>query len=108
MKWMKDYAVRRPEILRKQMVEYFNLIGESTNVNVIAPVGGKIRVNSLSYSSNWKGVYLENLPIHVEAIPDEGYVFVRWKGRKFPKSNKGRVFPRKAKKVRAIFKPIRK
>ncbi|MDG1330902.1 MAG: CotH kinase family protein [Crocinitomicaceae bacterium] len=106
--WMKDYAARRPEILRKQMVEYFNLVGGSTDITVIAPVGGKIRVNSLTHDSNWMGTYLENLPIQVEAIPDEGYVFVKWKGRKFPKSNMGRVLPVKAKKIRAVFKHIKK
>lgn len=106
--WMKDYAVHRPDILRAQMVEYFNLAGGTTEISVEKPVGGAIRVNSLIHSSNWTGKYLENLPIEIEAIPAEGYKFVKWKGGKFPKSSKGRVLPYKAKKIRAVFIPIAK
>lgn len=108
IKWMKDYAVRRPDILREQMVEYFNLVGGSTKISVVEPVGGKIKVNSLTHGANWSGTYLENLPIEIEAIPDEGYVFVKWKGGKFPKSKQGRVLPSKAKRIRAVFKPVKK
>lgn len=106
--WMKDYAVRRPEILRTQMVEYFNLVGGTTVVTVIKPDGGEIRVNSLTHSSNWSGKYLKNLPIEIEAIPAEGYEFIKWKGGKFPKSKKGRILPRKAKKIRAVFRAVDK
>lgn len=108
VEWMKDYAVRRPEILRKQMIEYFKLTGGSIEVNVIDSEGGKIRVNSLTHDTGWSGTYLENLPIQIEAIPDEGYVFVKWKGRKFPKVSKGRILPVKAPKIRAVFKPVKK
>ncbi len=106
--WMKDYAERRPEILRKQMVEYYKLTGGTVEVNVIVPIGGKIRLNSLTHTSNWCGKYLENLPVEIEAIPAEGYRFVKWKGGKFPKSNKGKVLPSKSKKIRAVFKPVKK
>ena len=104
--WMRDYAVRRPDILRAQMLEYFNLVGGTTEINVIQPIGGEIRVNSLIHSTNWSGKYLENLPIEIEAIASDGYEFVKWKGGKFPKSNKGRVLPCKAKKVRAVFRLV--
>jgi hypothetical protein len=104
--WMKDYAVRRPEVLREQMVEYFNLVGGSQRIVALKPEGGKIRVNSLTHESNWTGIYLENLPIEIEAIPEEGYEFVKWKGCRFPKRSKGRVLPTKAKKIRAKFRPV--
>lgn len=104
--WMKDYAVRRPEILREQMVEYFKLTGGTIEVNVITTIGGKVRVNSLIHNSSWTGKYLEGLPIEIEAIPLEGYKFVKWKGRKFPKSNKGKVSPVRAKKIQAVFRKI--
>ncbi|MFK7784397.1 MAG: CotH kinase family protein [Crocinitomicaceae bacterium] len=108
VEWMRDYALRRPEILRKQMLEYFKLTGGEIQINVIAPSGGKIRVNSLLHSSNWSGTYLENLPIDIEAIPDEGYYFVKWKRRKFPKSSKGEILPFRGRKIEAIFKRIKK
>ncbi|PHR26613.1 MAG: hypothetical protein COA38_14525 [Fluviicola sp.] len=105
--WMKDYAVRRPEILRKQMVEYFNLAGGTIEINVIAPVGGEIRVNSLTHTSSWSGKYLENLPVEIEAIASEGYEFVKWKGRSFPKSKKGKVLPCRARKISAVFREVK-
>jgi hypothetical protein len=104
--WMKDYALRRPDILRSQMVEYFNLGGGSVEITISKPIGGTIRLNSLIHSNSWSGQYLENLPVEIEAIPADGYRFVKWKGGKFPKSNKGRVLPSKAKKIKAVFKPV--
>ena len=107
IKWMKDYAVRRPEILRNQMVEYFKLTGGTMEINIVNPVGGKVRVNSLTHDSSWSGKYLENFPIEIEAIPSDGYEFVKWKGGKFPKSANGKVLPCKAKKIRAVFRQVK-
>ncbi|MBK7426233.1 MAG: hypothetical protein IPI60_03950 [Saprospiraceae bacterium] len=28
----------------------------------------------------WKGVYFNNLPVRVIAVPNSGYEFVRWEG----------------------------
>ena len=104
--WMKDYAVKRPEQLRLLMIEYFKLGGTIKKVEVVQPVHGKIRVNSLTHTSGWSGTYLENLPIEIEAIPDQGYIFVKWKGGKFPKSRKAKVAPKNIKQIQAVFKKI--
>lgn len=104
--WMKEYAVKRPDVLRGQMIDYFKLGGTTKTVRVVQPVGGKIRVNSLTHDAAWSGTYLENLPIEIEAIPDEGYTFVKWKGGKFPKASKGKVAPSKIKQVQAVFKKV--
>ena len=52
----------------------------------------------------WEGTYFENIPITLEAIPNEGYYFVKWKQRKLKKSRLISIDPKYINNVRPIFK----
>jgi hypothetical protein len=42
---------------------------------------GSVQLNSLTLSdSSWQGEYYDNIPISIEAIANEGYVFSHWDG----------------------------
>lgn len=86
---MRDFASLRPFYQRQHIMEYFGLLG-SFEVNIQSnPSQGYIRVNSIdifsgsigvSDPSNWSGIYFQNVPIEISAIPHDGYRFVGWEG----------------------------
>ena len=70
----------------------------------LSKVNGSVKINSLIINvENWKGIYLDNVPITIEAIPNEGYVFVKWKNRKLPRKSKLEVLPRHQKRFIPVF-----
>ena len=106
VKWIKYYAYKRPEFLRQNMIDYFNLSGKVTEVTVSQTddVKGVIKVNTIYPKGKaWKGYYISDVPISVEAIPNEGYRFVRWKKKKLPNESKITVSVKKFKKFEAVF-----
>jgi len=77
---LRLFAENRPAIVRQQLLEYFSLSG-SNKIIIDATEGGTIMVNSLSPNQYpWEGVYFQNIPIRIKAIPNEGYQFVNWQG----------------------------
>jgi hypothetical protein len=88
---MASYATKRPSYVRQHVLSHFGLTGTlSITLNVSDPNHGKIKINSLLINENtvglegapypWTGIYFQNIPIDVEAIPEPGYRFVRWEG----------------------------
>lgn len=80
--FMKEFAVKRPDYVRKHIVNYFHLPGLA-DVSLNVGIGGKVKINTLlieSSSSSWKGTYFKDLRITFQAIPEEGYVFEGWSG----------------------------
>jgi hypothetical protein len=59
-------------------------------LDVSDPSHGKIKINSLLINDNtvgiqgsaypWTGIYFQGIPVSIEAIPEQGYRFVRWEG----------------------------
>ena len=86
---LRTFAKLRPIYLRQHIVDYFNLPGlAELKVQTIAQQG-HVRVNSVELvetavgvadAGNWTGVYFQGVPVEIEAIPQEGYHFVRWEG----------------------------
>tara|TARA_B100001109_G_C18847111_1_gene467386 strand:- start:1054 stop:2034 length:981 start_codon:yes stop_codon:yes gene_type:complete len=106
--WIKDYAVKRPEFIRKHIIDYFKLDHGVSDIKVIQNVSmGHVRINSIDiHESLWTGKYIEDIPINIEAIPNKGYAFDRWKGKSLPKERSIRVKTKKNKKFIPIFKKI--
>ncbi|MBK7426236.1 MAG: CotH kinase family protein [Saprospiraceae bacterium] len=88
---MKTFALLRTELMRIQLNNYFDVGGRDTiTLDVEQTALGKIKVNTILLDSNtdgvsedtypWKGVYFNNLPVRVIAVPNPGYEFVRWEG----------------------------
>jgi hypothetical protein len=49
---------------------------------------------------------MSDVPISVEAIPNEGYRFIRWKKKKLPSKSKITISVKKFKKFEAVFEKI--
>jgi hypothetical protein len=107
--WIKEYAYERPVFLRDRMISYFDLEGGSSKIRFDVSDGkGSVRVNSVQPDAlTWEGVYLDNVPIEIEAIPKEGYAFIRWKKRKLGRKSIIVVLPKDFAEFVPVFKEKR-
>jgi hypothetical protein len=87
---MDSFALFRPTYLRQHIISYFNLTGKYTvTLDVSDTLHGQIIINDLLIDKNtigitgpsypWQGIYFNNIPITLKAIPAKGYQFVKWK-----------------------------
>lgn len=87
---MRYFAENRPGVIRKQLMEHFDLADTVTVTLDIAgdPEGGYIRINRTDLHPStpgvtddpwpWSGTYFKDLPVHIQAIPQEGHYFGGW------------------------------
>jgi hypothetical protein len=84
---MTFFLRERPEYARRQLIDYFELPGIANLVLESQPVQGKILINAheiifdnskVDPLSTWTGVYFQNVPVEITAIPNEGYRFIGW------------------------------
>ncbi len=82
---MRDFVLRRPDFMRQQHIDGFNLGGIAT-ITLIPPTrGGTLSLNeSIEVGQDWSGIYFLDTTITVTAIPDDGYVFVEWSDPSLP------------------------
>ncbi len=108
IKWIKDYAIQRPKFIREHIIDYFELENGISDIQVEHNINmGHVKINSIEIKDPfWTGKYIENIPIHIEAVPDEGYVFEKWKSQRLPKGPSITVKTKKNKKFIPIFKKI--
>ena len=108
IRWIKDYAIQRPQFIRAHIIDYFQLDDGISEIQVIQNVNmGHVKINSLEIQdSYWTGKYIENIPIQIEAIPNKGYVFEKWKSQRLPQKPIIKVKTKKNKKFIPIFKKI--
>jgi len=80
VKKMRDFAIQRPELMKKYIKKQFGL-NKMYNLNLKAS-GGRILVNTVDIPKELlsEGKYFENIPVHLEAVPLPGYKFVEWEG----------------------------
>ena len=91
------------------MIDYFNLDGKVSEITVLQPHPemGYVKVNSIRpYGKSWKGDYISAIPITIEAIPDVGYRFVKWKKKKLPQSSKITISIKKNRKFEPVFEKM--
>ena len=104
--WIKEYAEKRPFCILSEIKSIFNLPGKPVSIKVNTEnLNGSVKINSvITEKEVWEGTYFENIPITLEAIPNEGYYFVKWKQRKLKKSRLISIDPKYINNVRPIFK----
>ncbi len=79
---MRDFAERRPDIMREQMVDSLDLAGRAT-ISFTQADGepGWISVNGGEPQPlPWQGVFFKDSVIRMQAIPESGYAFTTWEG----------------------------
>ena len=108
IKWIKDYAIKRPQFIREHIIDYFELENGISDIQVVQNINmGHVKINSIEIKESfWTGKYIENIPIQIEAIPNEGYVFEKWKSQRVPQKPLITVKTKKNKKFIPIFKKI--
>lgn len=76
--FLKEFAEKRPDYLRKEILERFELPAVSTVVLNVSGKG-KIMVNTIQPDSfPWTGIYFQTIPVTLTAVPDEGHRFKGW------------------------------
>lgn len=88
---MTSFATQRPTIQRNHIRSYFGIPNNiNVTVNVNQPQAGYIRINTINIAPEtpgvmdhpypWSGIYFRNIPIQIEAMAKQGYVFSHWEG----------------------------
>ncbi len=79
VEYLREFIRQRPDVVREQMHQYFGL-GQDHELMLDVPGGGgKIRINTVEIQGYpWSGVYFEDIPVNLIAIPADGYRFAGW------------------------------
>ena len=85
---MKEFAIKRPDYVREHLKQKFNL-GALVPVKASATAGGEVIINKevRIRTEGFSGKYFAGMPIHVKAVPNFGYRFSHWKGKKSADAN---------------------
>ncbi len=77
---IKEFNNKRSIHAKNHLKKHFNLLNAKNIVLDISPKNtGKIKINSLLIADEtWAGQYFPEIPIQIEAIPNEGYAFSGW------------------------------
>ena len=76
-----DYAQARPDKMRQDLLEHFDMQNGTAELHVeVSPAGaGQVQVHSLTLGQfPWTGVYFVDLPPLVQARPAPGFRFQGW------------------------------
>lgn len=78
----KTYGRLRPNYARSHMKSQFGLGNQLViTVDVSDENAGRVKVNTIfPYEYPFDGVYFQNVPIKLTAVPEPGFKFVRWEG----------------------------
>lgn len=104
---VQRFIQERPKYLRQFLQERFET-GEAVEVQIAASHGGKIVLNNnLKVRGKFRGLYFENIPIHVAAEADYGYRFSHWEGMKINGNWQELSLPLNEASInlRAVFEP---
>ncbi|MDF1519296.1 MAG: CotH kinase family protein [Brevefilum sp.] len=86
---IREFAIKRPDVVRSHILETFGLNGMSVINLKSNPKHGYIRINSINIvngtpgiedPASWSGIYFNEIPISLAAIPQPGYQFSHWEG----------------------------
>jgi hypothetical protein len=107
---IRTFAAERPMYVRMHMMDKFNT-GAQRNLQVSTSTGGSVVINNnlrIRSDKDFDGIYFENYPIHIRAVPDYGYRFARWEG--ITLEDNQRSFDLQLRKhqyvFRAVFEPF--
>jgi hypothetical protein len=75
-----DFARRRPDALRRHVIDRLDLAGTARLTFNPPPSGvGYVAVNEAPvYDLPWQGIYFQGLPVQIAAVPGPGYRFAGW------------------------------
>ncbi len=80
---LKDFARSRPEELRQDLLEHFQLPNGSgeLEVRLDPPDGGAVRAGSaLATYDGWRGTWFTDFPTPIQSVPAPGFRHASWQG----------------------------
>ncbi len=79
---MREFAMYRPGYQRQHIMDYFGITDTSLlTTGVSETFSGRIFINNVEITdSSSTGVYFNNIPVNVMAIPNAGFTFTGWSG----------------------------
>ncbi len=103
---LRDFIRQRPDIVREQTRDYFNL-GNEHELSLDVPTGGGIlQVNSITVSEfPWSGIYFEDVPVNVTAVAEDGFRFADWSDPGLPATDAIEIQLVGDKSLEARFEP---
>ncbi len=78
---MKDFVAQRPPYVKQHMEAQWGLSGDfQLTLNFDAMTNGTVRLHSNYFEipHDYSGVYYDNVPIEIHAVPNPGYRFSHW------------------------------
>ncbi len=91
---MLEFAEKRPGYMRSHILDHFDL-GGTADLNIAVQGGlngetaGHVRLDSTDIRSGtqgvpddisqWTGMYFNDIPVDITAVPAEGYIFIEWR-----------------------------
>ncbi len=80
---MREFARNRPDKLRSDLIDHFELPGGTSTVtiNTSDSSKGTVQINTIEVTETpWSGQYFQDFPPTLTAIPRAGAIFVGWSG----------------------------
>src|SRR5690606_20089485 len=113
---MRDYAEERPAYAISHILDKFNLSGTlEATLQVSDPEEGYIQINTIEITAStpgvaadpypWTGIYFNNVPITLKAIPNPGFQFSHWSGAVSSTDEEVTVTPTADFSIQANFVP---
>ena len=113
---LRTFMQQRPARLRDHAVDLFGLEGNAALRVAHDGDRGTVQVNThdvanadteIGHSTDWHGTFFLGVPVRLEAMPEEGYRFVRWEGLTGPAARHATldVALDGPTRVRAVFEP---
>ncbi|HEX9974687.1 MAG TPA: CotH kinase family protein, partial [bacterium] len=105
---LKQFANYRGGYLKAHLLTKFQLKGTArVTLNISPQEGGKLKLNSLTLPQfPWQGDYFKEIPIQIEAIPNDGYHFIGWSDSSFGNDAAITLIPSQDVAITAIFDEV--
>ena len=105
---MKDFAARRPEAMKRHIIQQFGLADyyplTIANAN---PGAGYVHLNTLTVTEDiWTGDYFADVPVQLTAVAHPGYAFDYWTGDVFSDDPILTVNPNRALRIVPVFRAV--
>ena len=79
---IRVYFSNRPNYMRIHLMERYDITGtKDIEINISSPSAGFVNLNGMKQIElPFAGVYFQDVPIELEALPMPGYAFSHWEG----------------------------
>ena len=86
---LEEFANNRSVYIREHIMDYFDIDGlAGFTINISDHDAGRIGIHDINISSfPDTGIYFQDIPVKLKAIPNDGYQFVNWQGNSGAISN---------------------